>query len=126
VQVWRNTAVSQVLVSADSTVLGAVFYEAGGCGPYAGFPAVEVSLPCLLLAEDAGDSLELTVACPDHGGEVLEVSLQRRLAGEDAVWDADAGVTRVAFVLPGGGLRGSSVSRQFASVGDDRDTPPDQ
>jgi len=94
-------------------VMGVAFYRPGLVDGGRAW-TLAADRPCLLLVREDGDGVVVAVSNPENTPLTVNVSSDRRLAGDGAV--AAGSGTRLTFELPGGDDAGGSVVRRFTSV----------
>ena len=104
-----NSAALQAVSVPKLGLIGIVFWSAGRVE--SGRQTISVDQPCLLLIEERGKRLRVSVANPVNEPARVKVTVGRRVTGENAA-RAAAG-TALTFDLPGGPAAGSTVIREF-------------
>ena len=131
VEVLSNTPALQAVRHNGLKLLEAAFRKPVTLD---GGPGWELSVdePCLLLCRETKEGVQISVSNPENLPLTVNVTISRALAGEGCLpagrvegSPAGPGATAVRFVLPDGGLAGSSVTRtlefrrlEFRSSGD--------
>jgi chondroitin AC lyase len=109
VEVLSNTSTLQAVRIPKLGLIGVVFWSAGRIGN--GRQSFSVDQPCLLMVQERGKRLRVSVANPLNEPAHVKVTVGRRVTGENAAHTA-AG-TALTFDLPGGPAAGSTVVREF-------------
>ena len=100
----KNTKNLQQVISKDGTVAGLVFYEAGKSEFFGG---VEVSDPCVMMAENKTDKVEISIADPTQKLKSIQIMLKGKFNGNGAKSERNG--TSIRVELPTGGQTGNTV-----------------
>jgi chondroitin AC lyase len=107
--VIRNDTHAQAVTARGGRTVAAAFLQPGVL-EYRRGRSIAVDTPCLVLLQESGDTLSLTVSDPTQLERRLAFLIPERVAGDDAE-DLGDGTTRVTMQLPDGPFAGSSIKK---------------
>jgi chondroitin AC lyase len=108
VEVLSNTPALQAVQHNGLKLLEAAFRRPGKLATGAGW-TLSVDQPCLLLLQEAAESVRLSVSNPENKPLTVHVTLDRRLTGPGCS-PAESGGTYVKVILPEGEEAGRTVT----------------
>ena len=113
--VLRNDAVAQAVTDKTANITEANFYKPGDVELS---PALKLTLAtpdrsASVLLRRTGAKFTMSVASPDHFAGPLTLQLTGHYTGDNAHWDAAAGITTFNLTLPAGPTAGSTVTQTF-------------
>ena len=117
IAVVRNDRAAQAVTHGGLGLAQIVFYESGRV-ELSEDRMVSADAPAIVMLREQAESLTITVADPERSLRDVTLTISDHLIGEGAVWDEDAGLTTLSFVLPTGVEIGASLSRTFEIVGE--------
>jgi len=110
--VLQNTTRLQAVWHGQAALAQAAFWEAGEVQIPGGM-TLGVNRPCLLMLQNKGAQVQITVSNPENQPLEVDVEVNKRLKGEGCDWLPENGLTRVRFQLPSGMNAGQSLTRVF-------------
>ncbi len=111
-RVLSNTKDVQAVRHESKGITGIAFYTPGTLIVSPGFK-LSVDQPCLVLTQEEGKNVKVTVSNPTNSGITVNVQVTPHLVGTDANWLPDQQVTQLVFTLPGGAYGGQSITKDF-------------
>lgn len=114
IQLIQNDERAQVIQSVDENFIAGAFYEPTVI-KLAGGQKIHVQTPGLLVLEQKGDSLKITVADPTQKETVFKIQMDGQLSGNGAIYHAENQYTNLAIQLPAAPDQlGDSTSKSYS------------
>ena len=108
VKILENSDSIQAVQSVNSNITEIVFYKAGSLSVESGL-TVSVDKPAIVMLEQTGNQLNLSIADPNQYEEEIVVTVNVKLEDdENIVWNPETGNSAITFALPQGIYVGKS------------------